>query len=144
LERFVSCPKTAQALARRCRILLLNAGRASDTEVADKEGLSRQTVGKLTKQFLAGDLDALLDEPRPGARRRLADEDIEEVIITTLEAATVNATQWSTHSVTKTTGMSQIAISRIWPNFGLKAHHVETFNSSCLPIACSSRRFVIS
>ena len=143
LERFASRPKTAQALARRCRIILLSADGASDTEVADREGVSRQTVGKWKKRFLAGGLDALLDEPRPGAPRMLADDEVEKVITTTLEAAPVNATHWSTRSMAKATGMSQSAISRIWRAFGLKPHRVETFKLSTDPLFIEKVRDIV-
>lgn len=143
LERFASRPKTAQALAQRCRIIILSADGASDTEVAEREGVSRQTVGKWKKRFLTGGLDALLDEPRPGAPRSLADEDIEKVITTTLEAAPVNATQWSTRSMAKTIGMSQSAISRIWRAFGLKPHRVETFKLSTDPLFIEKVRDIV-
>ena len=143
LERFASRPKTAQALAQRCRMILLSADGASDTEVAAQQAVSRQTVGKWKKRFLAGGVDALLDEPRPGAPRTLADDDVEKVITTTLETAPVNATHWSTRSMGKATGMSQSAISRIWRAFGLKPHRVETFKLSTDPLFIEKVRDIV-
>jgi transposase len=143
LERFGSRPKTAQALARRCRIILWSADGVSDTEVAAREGLSRQTVGKWKKRFITGGVDALLDEPRPGAPRTLADDDVEKVITTTLESTPVNATHWSTRSMAKATGMSQSAISRIWRAFGLKPHRVETFKLSTDPLFIEKVRDIV-
>jgi transposase len=143
LERFASRPKTAQALARRCRMILLSADGASDTEVAAKQAVSRQTVGKWKKRFMRGGVDALLDEPRPGAPRTLADDDVDKVITTTLETAPVNATHWSTRSMAKATGMSQSAISRIWRAFGLKPHRVETFKLSTDPLFIEKVRDIV-
>jgi hypothetical protein len=37
-------------------------------------------------------MDGLLDEPRPGAPRKLSDEDMEKVITKTLESTPVDAT----------------------------------------------------
>jgi transposase len=143
LERFASRPKTAQALARRCRMILLSADGVSNTEVADREGVSRQTVGKWKKRFMIGGLDAMLDEPRPGAPRTLADDDVEKVITTTLETTPVDATHWSTRSMAKATGMSQSAISRIWRAFGLQPHRVETFKLSTDPLFIEKVRDIV-
>lgn len=143
LERFTARPKTSQALARRCRIILSFADGISDTEVAKKERLSRQTVGKWKRRFITGGVDALLDEPRPGAPRKLADEDIERVITQTLESTPADATHWSTRSMAKATGMSQSAISRIWRAFALQPHRVETFKLSTDPLFIEKVRDIV-
>lgn len=143
LKRFTSRPKTSQALARRCRIVLACAEGVSDSEVADKEGVSRQTVGKWRKRFITGGVDAMLDEPRPGAPRKLSDEDVERVIIQTLENTPENATHWSTRSMAKATGMSQSAISRIWRAFSLQPHRVETFKLSTDPLFIEKTRDIV-
>ena len=143
LERFASRPKTSQALARRCRIILACADGVSATEVAAKEGLSRQTVGKWKKRFITNGVDGLLDEPRPGAPRKLTDEDVEKVITETLESIPVDATHWSTRSMAKVTGMSQSAISRIWRAFALQPHRVETFKLSTDPLFIEKVRDIV-
>jgi transposase len=66
LQRFTLRLKTSQALARRCRVILGSVDGASDIEVATKEGISRQTVGKWKRRFRERGVDGLLDEPRPG------------------------------------------------------------------------------
>jgi Homeodomain-like domain len=87
-------------------------------------------VGKWRLRFLERRLDGLWDEPRPGAPRTVTDDDVERVIVKTLEATPANATQWSTRSMAAATGMSQPTVSRIWRAFGLKPHRVETFRLS--------------
>jgi transposase len=72
----------------------------------------------------------LHDEPRPGKPRTIRDEDVERVIVKTLEEQPANATHWSTRSMAAATGMSQSAVSRIWRAFALKPHQVETFKLS--------------
>lgn len=134
LERFASRPRTAQALARRCRIILRSADGASDTEISEKEAVSRQSVSKWKKRFITGGVDALVDEPRPGTPRKITDEDVERIITKTLESTPVDATHWSTRSMANSTGMSQSAISRIWRAFGLRPHRMETFKLSSDPI----------
>jgi Homeodomain-like domain len=75
-------------------------------------------------------IDGLHDEPRPGKPRTIRDEDVERVIVKTLEEQPKDATHWSTRSMAAATGMSQTAISRIWRAFALKPHQVETFKLS--------------
>ena len=75
-------------------------------------------------------LDGLHDEPRPGKPRTIRDEDVERVIVKTLEERPVGATHWSTRSMAAATRMKQTAISRIWRAFGLKPHRSESFKLS--------------
>ena len=67
---------------------------------------------------------------RPGAPRTVTDDQVEQVVITTLEATPPGATHWSTRSLARTTGLSRMTISRIWHAFGLRPHRSETFKLS--------------
>src|SRR5213592_4136152 len=130
LERWSRRPKSAQALAFRCRIVLAAAAGRASKEIAAELGCNDSTVGKWRGRFARRGLDGLHDEPRPGKPRSITDEDVERVIVKTLEEQPANATHWSTRSMASATGMSQTAVSRIWRAFGLKPHQVETFKLS--------------
>jgi hypothetical protein len=58
------------------------------------------------------------------------DEQVEAVIVKTLEETPTNARHWSTRSMAEAQGMSQSAISRIWRAFGLKPYLVDSFKLS--------------
>jgi transposase len=133
LVRWARRRTSSQALALRCRMVLACAEGASNVEVATRLGVSLPTVGKWRARFLARRLEGLHDEPRPGARRTITDEQVERVLVTTLEQTPADATHWSTRSLARRVGMSQTAISRIWRTFGLKPHLVETFKLSTDP-----------
>jgi len=133
LERWARRPKSAQSLALRCRIVLTAATGVTNNEVAEGLGVHPATVSKWRRRFVERRLDGLSDEPRPGAPRTITDEQVEAVIVKTLEETPVDATHWSTRSMAKATGMSQSAISRIWRAFGLKPHLTETFKLSTDP-----------
>ncbi len=143
LERWERRPKSAQALALRCRIVLACAEGGHNSEVAERVGVSRLTVGKWRSRFLEHRLAGLHDEPRPGAPRTIGDDDVEAVIVKTLEETPRDATHWSTRSMAKATGMSQSAVSRIWRAFGLKPHLVETFKLSPDPLFVEKVRDVV-
>ena len=130
LERWARRPKTAQGLAMRARIVLAAADGERSVDVAARLGCSDTTVSKWRVRFAERGLDGLHDEPRPGKPRTISDDDVERVIVTTLEAQPDNATHWSTRSMAAATGMSQSAISRIWRAFALKPHQVEHFKLS--------------
>src|SRR4249919_497953 len=130
LERWARRPKSSQALAFRCRIVLAAAAGRSSTEIAAELGCNGSTVGRWRGRFARRGIDGLHDEPRPGKPRSISDEDVERVIVKTLEEQPANATHWSTRSMAAATGMSQSEVSRIWRAFGLKPHQVETFKLS--------------
>ena len=143
LERLVARRKTAQALAQRARLILGCAEGKSNKTVSAQVGLSAQTVGKWRRRFLERGLDGLLDEPRPGAPRKITDADVERVVTLTLETTPDDATHWSTRSMASRTGMSQSAISRIWRAFSLQPHRSETFKLSTDPLFIEKVRDIV-
>jgi transposase len=143
LERWARRHTSAQALALRCRIVLACAEGGSNGEVAERLGVHRETVRKWRNRFVEQRLDGLHDEPRPGKPRTISDDDVERVIVKTLEEAPPNATHWSTRSMAAATGMSQTAVSKIWRAFGLKPHRVEDFKISPDPLFIDKVRDIV-
>jgi transposase len=143
LERWARRPKSAQALALRCRIVLAAADGEANGEIAARLGCHPATVGKWRRRFAERGLDGLHDEPRPGKPRSISDDDVERVIAKTLEQTPTNATHWSTRSMAEATGMSQSAVSRIWRAFGLKPHRLESFKLSTDPLFIEKVRDIV-
>ena len=126
--------KTAQALALRSRIVLACAqDGATIASVSEGLEVSRATVSKWRSRFLTGRLEGLSDEPRPGRPRTITDEQVDQIIVKTLEETPGQDTHWSTRGMAAATGMSQSTVSRIWRAFGLKPHAVETWKLSTDP-----------
>jgi transposase len=130
LQAWTRRQTTAQALALRARIVLAAAGQLTNAEIADLEGVSRPTVTKWRNRFAAQRLEGLLDEPRPGRPRTITDEQVEAVVIATLESKPKSATHWSTRSMAKEVGVSADAVMRIWHAFGLQPHRQQTWKLS--------------
>ena len=130
LERWARRPSSAQALAMRCRIVLAAADGEQNKDIAARVGCNPNTVGKWRRRFAEAGIDGLHDEPRPGAPRKITDEDVERVIVKTLEETPRDATHWSTRSMAAEVGLSQASISRIWRAFGLQPHRTEDFKLS--------------
>jgi transposase len=133
LQRWSRRAKSAQALALRCRIVLAAADGLSNTAIAERLGCHPVTVGKWRSRFVEAGLDGLADEPRPGAPRKIADEQVEAVVVATLERTPTDATHWSRASMAADSGLSKSTVGRIWKTFGLKPHQVDTFKLSTDP-----------
>jgi transposase len=121
---------SANALAVRSRIVLAAAEGMSTSAVARRLDVSVGTARRWRARFVGEGLDGLLDEPRPGRPRTVADEQVEAVITRTLETTPKDATQWSTRSLAAELGMSQSAVSRIWRAFGLQPHRQDSWKLS--------------
>src|ERR671912_363774 len=84
LEGWSRRRRTAQGLALRARIGLRAAEGLSNTAIADELGVAKHTVGKWRERFARSRADGLLDEPRPGAPRRIGDEQVAALVDRTL------------------------------------------------------------
>ena len=100
-------------------------------------------VGKWRARFLKSRLEGLYDEPRPGAPRKVSDEQVEKVVIQTLESTPRGQTHWSTRGLAEATGLSRMTISRIWRAFGLQPHRTDTFKLSPDPLLIEKVRDIV-
>jgi transposase len=143
LTQWTQRRKTAQGLAMRARLILRCASGVSNGVVAKELGVSQQTVCKWRKRFVERRLDGLLDEPRPGAPRKVTDADVERVLARTLESSPRDATHWSTRGMAKNSGLSQSTVSRIWRAFALQPHRSESFKLSKDPLFIDKVRDIV-
>ncbi len=133
LQRWSRRPKSPHSIAQRARIVLLAADDLSNNDVAEKVGVNPATVLKWRKRFLERRLDGLIDEPRPGAPRKIGDAEVEAVVVRTLEEAPTDATHWSTRDLAAKSGISASSVGRIWKAFGLKPWLTDGFKLSSDP-----------
>ena len=134
---------TAQALAQRARFVLAGAAGRTNGQIAAAERVSRQTVGRWRQRFVERRCEGLLDEPKPGAPRRITDADVERALVTTLERTPRDATHWSTRSLAKRCGLSQTAVARIWKAFALQPHRSDTLKLSKDPLFIEKVRDIV-
>jgi transposase-like protein/transposase len=136
LERWTRRATSAQALALRARIVLACAGPEIPpiVVVARELRISADTVRKWRRRFLAERLDGLADEPRPGRPPTISVDQVEAVVVTTLEEIPKNATHWSRRSMAEHSGLSKSTVGRIWRKCQLKPHLTDTFKPSTDPL----------
>src|SRR5215208_2368325 len=134
LQRWARRRKSAQALALRSRIVLACAEGLDNKQVAARERVTQQTVGKWRARFVQLRLDGLCDDPRPGRPPSVTAEQVEDVVVATLESTPANATHWSRAKMAQRSGLSKSTIGRIWKAFDLKPHRADTFKLSNDPL----------
>jgi transposase len=134
LESMAHRARSQPLLARRARVVLACGDGLDNEAVARKLRCSRGMVVKWRARFLKQRLEGLYDEPRPGAPRKVSDEQVERVVIQTLESTPRGQTHWSTRELAKITGLSRMTISRIWHAFGLQPHRTDSFKLSPDPL----------
>jgi transposase len=122
LDSLAHRSRTAPPLARRARIILACAEGHDNKAVAKRLRMSQTTVCKWRARFVRERLDGLYDEPRPGAPRQISDEQIEQVIVRTLEETPRGQTHWSSRGMAKASGLGRTTVQHIWRAFGLQPH----------------------
>lgn len=143
LESLAHRSRSAPHVARRARIILACAEGRATTTVAKRLHVSATTVCKWRSRFVSDRIDGLFDEPRPGAPRQIGDDQIEAVIVRTLETTPRGATHWSLRDMAKASGVSRSTVNRIWRAFGLQPHRTETFKLSKDPLLIDKVRDIV-
>ncbi|WP_327129630.1 IS630 family transposase [Streptomyces sp. NBC_01727] len=133
LTRWARRAKTAQFLALRAKIVLRCAKGGTNKEVAAELGIAHATVNRWRSRFITLRLDGLTDEPRPGRPPSVLLDQVEDVLVATLESVTGKDTHWSRASMAKHSGLSKSTVGRIWKKFDLKPHLQDSFKLSTDP-----------
>ena len=131
LTRLVKGRRTEVRVAMRAKIVLAAARGMENREIAEKLGVTRETVGRWRSRFLEKDVAGILKDLPRGGRKPTNRSRVEGRIIkmTTQEKPT-NATHWSTRTLAAELGITQSMVHRVWKSNGLKPHLVKTFKVS--------------
>jgi transposase len=130
LKRLIARSRVNRDVAFRARIVLACADGLANIDVARRLRTGERTVGKWRRRFIDERAAGLYDEPRVGAERRITDDQVEEIVVKTLETKPKGRTHWSTRKMAENVGLSHSTIGRIWRTFGLKPHISKTYKLS--------------
>lgn len=134
LERMIRRRRAGQALVQHARIVLACAEAGStNAGVARALGVGRPGVTAWRQRFLEPRRDGLVDALRPGAPRRVGEDEVERPIALALETQPNGAMHRPTRAMEKQAGLSQAMASRVRRAFGLAPHRQETCRLSTDP-----------
>jgi len=119
-------------LAQRARIVLLAADGVSNTEIAKRVGVARQTVIDWRADYDRAGLAGLEDQPRSGRPRHV---DRQQIIATTLlpPPKKYGVTHWSSRLLAQHLKTSSSTVAKAWREVGVAPWRVETFKFSTDP-----------
>jgi len=112
-------------------VLLASEGR-SNTAIADKVGVTRQTVITWRDRYSCSGLAGLDDEPRAGRPREV---DHRAIVAETLKSPPkkLGVTNWSSRLLATHLGVGNATVARAWRDYGVQPWRSETFKFSTDP-----------
>ena len=118
-------------IVQRARIIQMAAQNYENIQIASKLGISHPTVQLWRDRFLSFRLQGLeKDAPRPGRMPKVSHKKVMAIVNATLHTTPPDATHWSTRTMAKTQGVGHATVQRIWKQYNLKPHLIETFKLS--------------
>ena len=131
LQAWAKARSQPHRLVQRAQIILLAAHGMESQQIARRLPVSRPTVQLWRQRFLALRTAGLeKDAPRPGRLPRIPADKIRAIVAATVRSKPPNATHWSTRTMARTQGVSEATVRRIWKQYHLKPHRIETFKLS--------------
>jgi len=143
LSAIVNSRSLPHGLVRRARIVLMAADGISNNTIAERVGLSHQTVCQWRQRYLRQGLEGLHDELRPGRPRSVSDEEVAMLVRKTIETKPENGTHWTIRTIANDTGLSRPTVHRIWRVFGLQPHRQRHFKLSTDPFFVEKVRDIV-
>ena len=131
INRLVHGKSVPLRLIQRAQIIQLSAHGVFNHDIAKRMNISRPTVQLWRERFLSLRLSGLeKDAPRPGRLPKILHKKVTAIVNATLHTTPTNATHWSVRTMAEAQGASRMTVQRIWKQYKLKPHLIETFKLS--------------
>jgi hypothetical protein len=132
LESWTRSSSIRAGIAQRARIVLLAADGVSNTEIADRVGVSRPTVIGWRDRYARSGVSGLEDERRSGRPRTVDQAKILAATLTPPPAG-LGVTHWSSRLLADHLGVDASTVLRTWRHHRVQPWRVETFKFSTDP-----------
>ena len=134
LSRSAGGRTVAVRVSQRAKVVLLAADGQQTIAIAQVLSVAPATAARWRERFLRQGVAGIeKDAPRPGRTPSIPPETVQEIVRKTTQEKPPHATQWSTRSMAKASGVSEASVRRIWHKYGLKPHRVRSFKLSTDP-----------
>ena len=143
LEAIANSRSFPHGLVVRARVVLMAADEMSNTAIAQKLGLSHQSVCLWRKRYLQHGIGGLHDELKPGRPRTISDERIAVLVKKTLMSKPKDGTHWTVRTLARESRLSHMTVHRIWRAFGLQPHRQKHFKLSTDPFFVEKVRDIV-
>ena len=132
LESWTRSSSIRAGLAQRARIVLLAADGVSNTEIAERVGVSRPTVISWRDRYVSSGLKGLGDEQRSGRPRTV---DRARILTATLTPppGRLGITHWSSRLLADHLNVDASTVLRTWRHHRVQPWRAETFKFSTDP-----------
>jgi transposase len=132
LESWTRSSTMPAGLVQRARIVLLAGDGYGTGEIVTRTGASRPTVIQWKRRYAECGIAGLDDRPRSGRPKQLDDM---AIVLATLEPppAHLGVTHWSSRLLGRELGISNVAVAKVWRDWGLQPWRTETFKFSTDP-----------
>src|SRR3954468_22881921 len=132
LESWTRSSSVRAGLSQRARIVLLAADGVTNTEIADRVGVARQTVISWRARYARSGTKGLEDEQRSGRPRTV---DRSKILAATLTPppARLGITHWSSRLLADHLKIDASTVLRTWRHHRVQPWRAETFKFSTDP-----------
>lgn len=131
INKWAKSKRLPVRIVQRSRIIQMAANHYENIQIASKLGMSHPTVQLWRDRFLSFRLPGLeKDAPRPGRIPKVSHKKVMAIVNATLHTTPPDATHWSTRTMAKAQGVGHATVQRIWQQYNLKPHLIETFKLS--------------
>jgi putative transposase len=130
------------AIVSRAKVVLWSAEGRTNSEIADRLGLTQATVGNGGGVFWRGVFRGCMTNCTPGRPRTIEDEKIAALLKRTLSSKPKAGTHWTVRDAARASGISKSTVHRLFQAFAVQPHRTRTFKF--LTIRFSSKKCVIS
>jgi putative transposase len=131
------------ALVVRARLVLMASEGLPSFAIADKLGLSQQTVCLWRQRYVQQGIQGLHDELKAGRPRSISDEVVASLVRKTLHTKPKDGTHWTIRTIAGETRLSRPTVHRIWQAFGLQPHRQRHFKLSTDPFFVEKVRDIV-